>query len=451
MNQNRAGSRRQTRKPRRDRPPALRSLTVGLVVSALLAGVGFELLRVYNGIPGVPYETAYASLPTVGNLLSHDAVRISGRRVGQVISEDIGSDGRPRVKLQLNPDVKLYRGAQVAVRASGLLGARYVELKPGLTTGPQLADGTTIEGGANSYTYGLPEAVAVFDEQARGGLRKTVRELGTGVLGNGVALNPTLKELGYAPRKFEAIAKSILKRDPATARLIPSLEAALRPLDETRATARPLMQATRDAVTPFVTERAATRATISAAPGALAGTRDGLGRGVKLLASVREVSTVAERTLPRAPAGLTQLSALLTEAKAPLRRAEPTVRTLLPKAASSIQGALRASEPVVPRLKAGIDLIRSFMKEVGDYRCDVENAGAVLRSMTGFGQSGSGPLGPAMAFRLQVVAPGPGELLGIKDNTSIFKRSADEAPCRYLSTPYPQLASFPSAATKAAP
>jgi len=425
------------RRRRRDKPPATRTFLVGLIVVAVLTAGCFELLRVYNGIPFVPYRTAYISVPTVGNLLGHDAVRIGGVRVGQVLSIDIGSDGRPRVQLQLDPGTRLPADTSVAIRASGLLGARYVALTPGHSR-RLLADGATISGGPGSYTYGLPEAVAVFDRQARGGLHTTIGALGEGFAGNGASLNTALGDLGTAPGEFDSLARAILSRQGAAARLVPSLDSAMTQLAAVRSYAQPFMQAAGDALQPFVTERAATRATIAAAPPALSAADDGLRRGLRLLSSVLSLSMSAEQTLPLAPAGLRQLAGLLNDAQAPLRRAEPTVRQLLPPAATNATTALLATEPVVPRVKSGVDTARPILGYIARYACDVINTGASLRSMTGFAQAGSGPLGPAMAFRLQAVALGAGlQVLGIKD-TGFLSRSAYEPPCRYLSKPYPQ-------------
>jgi phospholipid/cholesterol/gamma-HCH transport system substrate-binding protein len=429
--------RRRTR--RRDKPPALQTLVLGTaVVIALLAG-GYELLRLYNGIPLVAYKTAYVDVPNVGNLLAHDAIRIGGVRVGQVLAVDIGADGRPRVELQLDPGTRLPTDTRVAIRANGLLGARYVSLTPGHAR-TLLADGGTLAGGADSYTYGLPETVAAFDRQARGGLHTMIGALGEGLAGNGATLNAALQNLGTAPGQFDAVARAVLSHTGAAARLVPALDAAMSQFAAVRSYALPFMRYAGDALQPFVSERAATRATIVALPGTLSAAQNGLTRGLHLLSSLRDLSSAAARTLPLAPSGLMQLAGLLREGQTPLRNLDPTVRTLLPPAATSATRALFATVPVLPRVKSGVDTARPILAYIGRYACDVINTGAVLRSMTGFAQPGSGPLGPAMAFRLQAVAAPAGlQVVGIKDPIQILTRSAYEPPCRYLSRPYPQL------------
>jgi phospholipid/cholesterol/gamma-HCH transport system substrate-binding protein len=429
---------RRLRRPRRDKPPALQTMSLGLLVVAVTAIAGYLLLSVYNGVPGRSYRTAYVSVPTVGNLLAHDAVRISGKRVGQVLHLDVGHDGRPRVELQLEPGIKLPSDTKVAIRASGLLGSRYVDLRPGTAT-TALADGAAISGGANTYTYGLPEAVAVFDKQARGGLQKTVAGLAAGLTANGAPLNVALKDLRTAPAEFDAVARSVLARQGAAARLVPSLASAVTPLDRVRGAAAPFLQGAIDTLRPLATERTALEDTLAQTPATLDAATTGLRHGRTLLTSVRTLATAADGTLPQAPAGLTQLAALLRDGQAPIRRALPTVRDLLAPTANNARKALVATEPVVPHIKSGIDTARPILGTVGRYSCDVVNTGAVLRSMTGFAQAGSGPAGRLMAFRLQAIIPAGLEAVGIKDETGIYKRDGNEAPCKYLARPYPQL------------
>src|SRR5207244_3542441 len=109
------------------------------------------------------YRTLYVDARAVGNLRAHDPVRVAGVRVGQVGGLRISSGGRARVRLQLEPDAPPFQtNSKVAIRAAGLLGARYVELVPG-RVGTPLADGATIHAGDNALTFGVSEALDTFD------------------------------------------------------------------------------------------------------------------------------------------------------------------------------------------------------------------------------------------------------------------------------------------------
>lgn len=423
---------------RRDRPKPTATVIRGVLVIALASAAMYQLLQLYNGVPTRDYETAFVSVPNVGNLLPHDFVRIGGKRVGQVIDVDLGSDGRPRVELQLDPGTKLPADTTVRIRANGLLGARYIELNPG-DERRLLPAGGTIQGGESSYTLGLPEAVDTFDRETRGGMRRTIGVLGAGTLGNGGPLNGTFEVFDDGARDFDRIMRSILSREDAAARLLPSFASAMEPLSRTSGYVRPFTEHAADALQPFVTEREATRAILERAPAALDAARSGLRRGEALLASVRRLSTAADVTLRPAPEGARDLAALLSESRAPLRRLRPTIDVLGPGARSATN-VLDTLDPVIPQVQQGLELGRPIMDEVGDHACDVIDTGVTLRSMTGWPQAGDaydGPNGSAMAFRLQVVAP-LADAVGITDPSGLLKKDSYEAPCKYPLREYPQ-------------
>ncbi len=429
--------RMRARRPRRDRPRPITTVLRGTVIVAVASVLAVGMLRLYDGLPTTTYGKLYVSTPTVGNLLSHDAVRIGGKRVGQVLSVDLGSDGRPRVELQLTPGTEIAADTRVLIRANGLLGARFVELRPG-DARALLDDGATIQGTAASYTYGLPEAVDVFNRETRDGLRETFGELGTGMLANGRGLNGSLQDLSVGPGQFEQLADAVLARRGSARRLLPSLSAGVEALDRGADAVPEFPRVAADAVTPFVTRRTAVRDTLAKAPQTLAAAEQGMRRGRVLLSAVRGFTTEADRTLVAAPEGLTSLSTLLDRGRRPLRRAVPVLRST-PTSADAARKIIVALERVAPDAAAGVKLARPFVDYVGAYGCDIANSGAVLRSMTGFSQPGRGPLGPAMAFRAIAVVPSPSELLGITDETASYKRDSYEPPCKYLSKPYPTL------------
>jgi ABC-type transporter Mla subunit MlaD len=427
------------RKRRYDHRPPTQTALIGTVIVAILGSIAFLMLKLYNGVPTTNYEQAFVSTPTIGNLLAHDFVRVGGKRVGQVIHIDVGSDGNPRVELQLDPGTKLPADTTVKIRANGLLGARFVELNPGHER-RLLAQGATIKGDANSYTYGLPEAVDVFDRQTRGGLHQVINKLGQGTLGNGAGLNQSLRLAGTRTGYFDRVMRAILARHDAAARLLPALQSAVAALNRGSDEAAAFPDATSAALRPFVTERAATRATLDRAPAALAAAQDGLRRGQALLAQVRRFATVAaKQTLPAAPAAFRQLAALLSEIRRPLPEANITLQNVT-RGAQGARRFLLGADPVLPAANQALENLRPLLAVVGAHACDVVDSAVTLRSMTGWGQPGFGPNGPAMAFRLQAMAPNGGDAVGVTDTTGLLKRVGYEAPCSYLQHPYPQFA-----------
>jgi phospholipid/cholesterol/gamma-HCH transport system substrate-binding protein len=408
----------------------------GIVVMVVFALLGFQLLRLYNGVPTANYRHVYVSAPLIGNLLSHDAVRVAGKRVGQVLKIDVGSDGRPRVELQLEPGAKLPAGTKVQVRANGLLGARYVELVPG-RGGGRLADGATIRGTDASYTYGLPEAIDVFDSGTRKGLQKTVGGLGAGVLANGPGLNTAVKIARVRVPQFDGIMRSVLAREGSAQRLLPAGAAAFAHLADNTSSVRPWTRAVGDAMVPFIHERQGTRDTLDAASPALSAADSGLRRGTKLLAAVRHLSAAAAVTLPPAPAGTRSLATLLRIGGPVLKRSY----VLAGQARAGVNAPwdiVPGLDRLRPRLAELVKNARPLLQELGDHSCDFKNGAATLRAMTGYEQnSAGGELGQAMAFRLQAFLPGTAAL-GFGGPGSLIKRASYPADCVYDSKPYPQ-------------
>jgi len=70
-------------------------------------------------------------------------VKIAGVDAGVV--EDIGLvDGKARVRLRIDPGVRIYKNAQASIRSSGLLGDKYLDIRIGTSEAGQLKDGDTI-------------------------------------------------------------------------------------------------------------------------------------------------------------------------------------------------------------------------------------------------------------------------------------------------------------------
>lgn len=429
--------RRTLRRARTNRvAPAGVLIRGGLVTGLLLAFIALAV-SLYNGVPGRDYLRVRATVPVVGNLLEHDPVRVGGVRVGQVRSVTTTADGRAALALQLNPGTSLPADTSIVVRANGLLGGRFVQLVPG-TSRRQLADGGLVRPAAQSITFGVPEALDTFDAQTRGRLQDTVRGLGTGLAGRSDGVNTFLHRASQEITHAQDLIQAVEAPPGSVGRLLPSVRSGLAPLDVNRGALTDMFALTDRALRPLVTERPTVRTILADAPPALDAARDGLGRGVRLLAAVRAVAGAASLTLPPAPQGLRTTARFLHEAGGPLRKTDallqetgPTVPKIL-----DVTSALR---PVLPRLFAATEDLAPIARTLGAYGCDIINTGITFRSMTGSGGTGSGPNGPLKAFRLQAIAPALGEVTQVSDHTGLLIKDGYPAPCKYGPTRYPHI------------
>lgn len=423
--------------PRRrqpDAPPTHVRWARGIVALTCVALVAWLVASVYNGVPGRHYRTVYVQIPTVGNLLAHDPVRIGGVRVGQVEQLQTTRSGAARVQLQLDPGTELPADTSVALRANGLLGARYVQLVPGHAH-TMLKPGATITAGSGALTNGIPQALDVFDARTRAALGITLDELGRGTVGQGEQLNDAIRELSDALVPFQRLTGAILDRTGAADRLFPAADAMVRPLDASRGDLAGLISDGARAVAALDDGSPALRAVLRPLPGTLRQTRLGAGAGTRLLAATEGLARASNNVLPAAPAGLRAATRLLRDAPGPLRSARPVLASLR-RASPPLRRALAAAPPTLTRLSTAVTQASPIVRAVGPYKCDIANFGVVFRSVTGFGGEGNGPNGPLGEFRLMLVAPDLLEAAGSAHTTR--PTAAYPKPCTLLGNRYPR-------------
>jgi phospholipid/cholesterol/gamma-HCH transport system substrate-binding protein len=71
-------------------------------------------------------------------------VRIAGVEAGTVDSVHL-ADGKAEVRLLIKPEVKIYRDAVASIKLTGLLGDKYLDIKPGTMESGVLKDGDSIK------------------------------------------------------------------------------------------------------------------------------------------------------------------------------------------------------------------------------------------------------------------------------------------------------------------
>jgi phospholipid/cholesterol/gamma-HCH transport system substrate-binding protein len=191
---------------------------VGVTAVTVLAGLNFDSLPPFNS--GRDYSAYFAE---ASGLTSGTAVQVSGYQVGKVSSVEL--DGAKVVVTFRVDDVHLGDRTEAAVRLTGLLGTRVVELTPRgdrELTSPIPVDRTT-------PAYELPDAL--------GDLSTTVRGLNTDQLSNSLAVlsdtfSDTAPQLREAVRGVARVSDSLDKRDAQLRDLLRDANAATKVLAE---------------------------------------------------------------------------------------------------------------------------------------------------------------------------------------------------------------------------
>lgn len=109
-----------------------RDLTVGLFVLAGLAALAYLSIQVggmaYTGPGGLEI---FATFEEVGGLRPRAPIAIAGVKVGQVSEIRLDEELRARVKLDLDPSLRLPVDTSARIVTSGLLGDQFITLEPG--------------------------------------------------------------------------------------------------------------------------------------------------------------------------------------------------------------------------------------------------------------------------------------------------------------------------------
>jgi phospholipid/cholesterol/gamma-HCH transport system substrate-binding protein len=109
-----------------------RDVMVGLFVLAGLLAMAYLSFSI-GGLGGGPPGgfRLVVGFDEIGGLKVRAPVVISGVRVGQVTSIDLGDDYRARVQLDVEPALELPVDTSASIMTAGILGDRYVSLQLG--------------------------------------------------------------------------------------------------------------------------------------------------------------------------------------------------------------------------------------------------------------------------------------------------------------------------------
>ena len=101
---------------------------IGLICLTYLS-VNLGKMELFGG----DYYQVYADFDSVSGLKSGAAVEIAGVQVGRVgrIILDPKSGSKARVFMQINAGIKLQDDIIAAVRTSGIIGDKFIQMKPG--------------------------------------------------------------------------------------------------------------------------------------------------------------------------------------------------------------------------------------------------------------------------------------------------------------------------------
>lgn len=418
---------------------------LGACVLLLLGGVMYVSYTANDGLPFRPTTEVTVEVPNADRLARRDPVRIGGIRVGQVrdVQPSPPRAGRPPTALIT---LTLDRGSgrvpvdsRVKIRPASILGASYVDLRPGTSREP-LGDGDVLPLEQASPTVQPTEIFDVFDRSTARAMRRGIDGIAGGTAGRGPDVNATILStaqlLGPLSRVSRELAAPDTRLGPFV-RAAAQFSGALRPVAGqfgagTTAAARTL--------TALAAERRALGETIGAAPATLGELRRAMRAAAPAFEELAVAATevrAATRTLPRAAR---RLDRLLVAAVRPLRQVPDVGRQLDPALLAvgrisrrpSTSGVLRRGSEALRELDSILEVLTP-----AQVHCNVASIWA-QNFAAGFGGLGFGD-GPGIATvgvshigasgeSLQNAAPSPDVAINNEPNMNADECEAGNEP-----------------------
>ena len=302
-------------------------------VSRVLALVSLVLAFVVVGVlllgGGGPYKLT-ARFVDAGQLVKGDLVEVGGRKVGTVSDLELSDDGLADVKLSITDDsiTPLHEGTTAAIRTVGLASVtnRIVELSPGPSTTPKLADGGLLPTYATRGVVDLDTLLDSVDPTVRARIKTVIRQ---------------------AAKAFH---------DPAPKQVNQTIEYLNPALSQTAALGRELV-ADQHAFEQLITTGAAASGAVAQRDADLAG---GLESGAAALRQIAGRRDALTDLLDRGPPVLRQTRTTLDHLRRLLPIADPVLHDLRPSIAP-LARLLRDIPPVVANSGPAIAEIRALL------------------------------------------------------------------------------------------
>ncbi len=379
---------------RRSVPPLALALGLIAIVAVLL------------GSQSGQYHVS-AIFDQVNGLVSGADVEVAGTKVGSVDAITLGADGLPHVRLAIDNDYRLRRGATANIRNSSVAGEvdRFVSLQAG--SGPVLADGSTLGLAQTDQPVEIDQVLATLDPRTAANVRAVLLGLDVSTRGRGGDIAATLVHSAAALGNTAGLLREVTSDGQALRTLVHQGSLVVQALarDPSR------LGATVDTLAGLLHTTAARQAELAStaqllAPGlqaprlALARldasitTLDAFVRAAR--PGVRELipfSLALRPSLEAAPPALSELNALISRSPPDLRALAALLHALAP-ALRVLAPVLSSANPIVDQLRVRLPDLFSFFSNWADFTSNYDANGHGARVGLVFAPAPLNPLGP---------------------------------------------------------
>jgi hypothetical protein len=295
--------------------------------------------------------------------------------------------------------------------------------------------GTLVETSPTAtYTWGLPEALNLFDPKTRSALGNMLNGLGAGVAGRGSQLNQAIHVGPTSGANFDTTAYAILARPGAAAAFVPNTNAGFTALNSARDNIAKLLHPAAITAQALVTERGPIDRVLSFAPSWEPDVVRFGPPGARLVTALATLASAGSRVLPVLPRALTSATSLLRDTPSPLRRTK-AVLDEVPHAVPPTLSILSSLSPDLTPLRGLFTNLVNPVTTLAEHGCDIQSFATNTRSMVNFGAIPGGHWGPDVGFPIGVIL-GPQEASGALNTGLTYPiHSAYNAPCAFSPGP----------------
>lgn len=284
-------------------------------------------------------------------------VRTGGVAVGRIGSLRLGKDDAVVADLEIDEDAApIGKGAAVAIRATNLLGQKFVDLDPGDPSAPR-PSGTTVPGDQIDAPTDLDQVLDVLDADTRTRLQILINEAGIAVTGRRADFNAFLRGLPPSLVDLRTLLDGLNSDGRALGRLVEHSDGLIARIARERRELGELVQVAGHAARTVAERRAELRQSLAKAPATLRALQGFL---ADLEATAEPLGPAARAITDSAPA----LHSTLEELEPFRRAASPTLeaaRTVAPRLTRLADGAT----PVLRRAVGAVGALAEFGERSG--------------------------------------------------------------------------------------
>ncbi|MCW3041155.1 MAG: Virulence factor Mce family protein [Solirubrobacterales bacterium] len=352
-----------------------RTALVALFVAALAT---LATLRVGDGGDG--YRIRVQAGDAAG-LRKNFLVKIAGAPVGKVVDVQLDKADHAVAVLQLDEEVgPIGTDARAAVRASNLLGEKYVDLTPGNADLRPASSGFEIPRARTTTPSDLDDVLSVLDADTRVALSAFLVSQGQALVGRGRDLGTTLLRLPPTLDAVGLLVNGLALHNRALGQLVERSDRILATAAPQRSALGRLVASADGAFGSLASRRTALGQTVQRAPGAIRQLRSTLVQLERTAVPLRPAARGLKATAQPLTATLRALPAFTAAARPTLR----TARSVAP----TLERLGRQAAPVVIRLRPAAASLRTFATALRPVSSLLDNSiGDTLGVMQGWARA----------------------------------------------------------------